>query len=825
MIDKGIFRWLTGALAVLMLLTLVPAVRAEVRLPGVFGDHMVLQRDRPVRVWGWADPGEKVAVSLDAHRAEVVTGKDGRWSLTLPALKAGGPHELVVRGINTIKLTDVLVGEVWFCSGQSNMAYGVVKSLNADKEIAAADHPNIRLFSAPTVESKEPKDDLKASWHVCSPKTVSYFSATAYYYGRELHQKLKVPVGLVVSAVNGTRIEPWTNADGVASVRELDGKDEAKNGALYNGMVHPLTPFGIRGVIWYQGEGNVGDGLWYYHRMRALVQGWRKAWGIGDFPFYYVQLTPLNWGGRPKEQHAELWEAQSEALRIPNTGMAVTNDIAGHVGDAHPKNKQEVGRRLALWALTHTYGEKGLVNSGPVYRSMAVEGAAIRLWFDHAHGGLASRDKKPLSWFTIAGGDGMFVPAKAEIDGDTVVVSSDAVKQPVAVRFAWLQTAEPNLVNGAGLPTSAFRTDRPEPPGPKYRFPEVMVIVYADFPNQPEHQLALAKYTAEKGFNCVEAELDQLEVCRKAGLKVRLGSIDFNNLFKAAPKLKDDPAVLGYFISDRRQRDAYPKFARIAREFEKADPNHPTLFINRAEYNQFQEFAEVVRPMVLDYYHYHWWHQNHPERYYIYLRMFRDLSLKYDVPQMRALGLNNPAEKIRQSMYVPLAYGVQAFHFWPPWFVSCKMDKDRNAVLENGKPVFGLNGQATTVSEVALELKALSPVLVKLTSVAVYHTDATLPAGAEKAPAAYWFQPEGETFLVGEFRDRAGSSYLLPVNHGVDKARELTLRFTDPKVTIEVMDRKTRNWRALTLAKAERGTVLKLTLAPGDGELLRVHGR
>ncbi len=786
---------------------------------------MVLQRDRPVRVWGWAEPGEKVTVALGAHRAEAVADKDGGWGVALPAMKAGGPHELTVRSTNTITLTDVLVGEVWFCSGQSNMALGVVKSLNADKEVAAADYPNVRLFTAPTVESKEPKDDLKAPWHVCSPKTVSYFSAAAYYFGRELHQKLKVPVGLVVSAVNGTRIEPWTNAAGVASVRELDGKDKAENGALYNGMVHPLTKLPIRGVIWYQGEGNVGDGLWYYHRMRALVQGWRKAWGLGDFPFYYAQLTPLNWGGKPKELHAELWEAQSAALRIPNTGMAVTNDIAGHVGDAHPKNKQEVGRRLALWALTRTYGEKGLVYSGPVYRSMAVEGASIRLRFDHAHGGLAARDKKPLTWFTVSGADGAFVPAKAEIAGDTVIVSSDAVKQPVAVRFAWYQTAEPNLVNGAGLPASAFRTDRPEPPGAKYRFPEVMVIVYADFPNEPEHQLALAKYTAEKGFNCVEAELDKLDVCRKAGLKVRLGSIDYNNLLKAAPKLRDDPAVFGYFVSDRRQRDAYPGFAKVARDFEAADPNHPTLFINRAEYNQFPEFADTVRPMVLDYYHYHWWPKNHPERYYLYLKMFRDLSLKYDVPQMRCLGSNNPAEKLRQSMYVPLAYGVQAFHFWPPWFVTCKMDKDRNAVLENGKPVFGLSDQAKTVSQVALELKVLSPVLVKLTNVAVYHTDATLPIGAEKAPAEHWFQPEGETFLVGEFRDRTGNSYLLPVNHGVDREGELTVRFDDARIGAELMDRKTGKWRAVPVEQAERGRVLKLTLAPGDGELLRVIGR
>jgi len=379
-----------------------------------------------------------------------------------------------------------------------------------------------------------------------------------------------------------------------------------------------------------------------------------------------------------------------------------------------------------------------------------------------------------------------------------------------------------------GWSTSPGRAqEKSDPPKdikrPKYQFPEIMVIVYADFPNEPEHQLALAKYTAGKGFNCVEAELDKLEVCRKAGLKVRLGSIDINKLLDAAPKLKDDQAVLGYFISDRRSRDAFPGFARTARAFEAADPNHPTLFINRAEYNQFPEFVEVVKPMVLDYYHYHWWHKNHPERYYLYLRMFRDLSVKHDIPQMRCLGSNNPPEKIRQSMYVALAYGVQAFHFWPPWFVTCKMDKDRNAVLEDGKPVFGLSDAGKAVSEVALELKALGPVLLKLKNQAVYHTDKTLPMGAERAPADLWFQPEGESFLVGIFNDDQKDRYLLPVNHDVEKTRELTLRFKD-RVAVELLDRKTAKWRSPELEKRDAERVLKLTLAPGDGELLRVSG-
>lgn len=353
---------------------------------------------------------------------------------------------------------------------------------------------------------------------------------------------------------------------------------------------------------------------------------------------------------------------------------------------------------------------------------------------------------------------------------------------------------------------------------PRYRFPEIMVIVYADFPNEPEHQLALAKYTFSKGFNCVEAEMDKLDVCRKAGLKVRLGSLNIGSMLEAAPKLKDDPAVFGYFISDRRTRSAYPGFANIARAFEKADPNHPTLFINRAEYNQFQEFTGVVKPMVLDYYHYHWYSKNHPERYYLYLRMFRDLSNKYDIPQMRCLGSNNPPALIRQSMYVGLAYGVQAFHFWPPWFVGCRMDKERNTFLEDGKPSFNLSDAGKAVSEVAQELKTTGPILLKLRNEAVYHTDKTLPIGAERAPADLWCQPEGETFLVSLFHDEQKNRYLMPVNHAVDKAREVTIRFQQP-VEITLLDRKKGGWRNVPLDQG----ALRLTLAPGDGELLRVN--
>jgi len=433
---------------------------ADVRLPHLIGNHMVLQRDMPIRIWGWAEPDEKVAVALNRQQATGTTNKDGKWEVTLPAMSAGGPYELLITGKNQIKIDDVLLGEVWICSGQSNMNWVMShRTTNFDQEIAAADHPQIRLFTVPEPKNAEARDDFQSEWYVCSSKTVGYFSAVAYYFGRELNKELKVPVGLVVSAVPGTRIEPWTPGAGVELIAELKDKDKAEYSELYNSMIRPLTPLAIRGAIWYQGEGNVGDGFMYYHRMRALVGGWRKVWGQGDFPFYYVQLAPLNWGGKPKDQLPQIWEAQTAALDIPNTGMAVTNDI-GNTGDAHPRNKLDVGKRLANWALARTYGNKSVAYLSPLYESMRVDGNAIRVRFSNAAGGLASRNGKPLSWFTIAGADQKFVPAEAKIDGDEVVVSSPEVTAPVAVRFGWHQIAEPNLMNKDGLPASSFRTDK-----------------------------------------------------------------------------------------------------------------------------------------------------------------------------------------------------------------------------------------------------------------------------------------------------------------------------------------------------------------------------
>lgn len=435
---------------------------ADVRLPRILADHMVLQRDQPIHIWGWADAGEKVTVRLKDSVATTTAKSDGVWEVMLPAQSAGGPFDLTVTGKNQLQIKDLLIGEVWVCSGQSNMAWVMAhQTRNHTAEIAAADNPQLRLFTVPEKSSATDVDDIAAphaQWLVCSPRTVGYFSAVAYYFGRELQRELKVPVGLVVAAVSGTRIEPWTPDAGIESITELASQRKYPSGDLFRGMIRPLTPLTIRGVIWYQGEGNVGDGFVYYHRMRALIGGWRSAWQRDDLPFYYVQLAPLNWGGKPVTQLPEIWEAQTAALSIPHTGMVVTTDI-GNIGDAHPRNKQEVGARLARWALAKTYGRHDVTYSGPLYKSIAIEGNKARIRFDHATGGLSSRDGKPLTWFTIAGGDGKLAPAKAEIDGESVLVSSDTVPHPIAVRFGWHQIAEPNLMNKAGLPASPFRTD------------------------------------------------------------------------------------------------------------------------------------------------------------------------------------------------------------------------------------------------------------------------------------------------------------------------------------------------------------------------------
>ena len=483
-------------------------VRADVKLPNVIGSNMVLQRDLDLPIWGKADPGEKVTVAIAGQTVSGDADANGRWSVKLAKLKDEGPHEMTVTGKNEIKLTNILVGEVWVGSGQSNMQMSVQQSLNGAEEIKTAKHSKIRLFLVPLVPSGTPADDVNTRWVECSPETIPGFSAVLYFFGREIHQQVKAPVGLIATSWGGTRIEPWIPPAGFAAVPELKGELDGLNGALknydqqlkaaipalkgwvakaeaalaanteipavpnvpnhplnnngaatglYNGMVHGIVPFGIRGSLWYQGESNRGQRMHYYDLMKGLIGGWRKVWGQGDFPFLFVQLAPYNYGNDPNHELAFIWEAQAATLKVPNTGMAVLTDITT-VNDIHPPNKQDVGKRLALWALAQTYGQKDVIFSGPLYDSMSDDLENVVIKFKHGTG-LKSRDGKPLTWFTIAGADKKFHKANAEIKGDTVIVSSPDVAKPVAVRFGWHQLAEPNLVNKAGLPASPFRTD------------------------------------------------------------------------------------------------------------------------------------------------------------------------------------------------------------------------------------------------------------------------------------------------------------------------------------------------------------------------------
>lgn len=513
-------------LAILITAGLAAGLSAEVRLPALIGDHMVVQQDRPVAIWGWAGKGEAVTVLFNGQEKKAVAAADGAWRVVFDPLKAEGaksPLEMTIRGAKgpAIVVKDILVGEVWVCSGQSNMEMNFTWLPTPSPDVLRADHPSMRLFLVPRRTSDAPQDDIAAKWEVCSPDTARTFSMVAYYFGLELHKRLGVPVGLIDTSWGGTRIEPWTPPIGFAAVPEvkpiLDGqaakyaeyrtalaealpawetwvRDSRKALAahppaligarpelpanpfdnpqaptsLYNGMVHALTPFAIRGAIWYQGESNRNDCLLYEKKMEALIRGWRTAWGTGDFPFYFVQLAPYDYGYNREtptgdipdsKRLAYIWEAQTNVLRVPNTGMAVITDI-GNLRDIHPTNKRDVGYRLSLWARAKTYSEKTLVYSGPLYQSMAVEGNLARLSFDHLGGGLISNDGQPLKWFEIAGEDHIFYKAEAEIAGDTVVVWSPKVPAPKAVRFAWDQTAIGNLANKDGLPASPFRTDR-----------------------------------------------------------------------------------------------------------------------------------------------------------------------------------------------------------------------------------------------------------------------------------------------------------------------------------------------------------------------------
>jgi len=445
-----------------------PPARAEVSLPSLFAEHMVIQREAPITVWGWADPGERVTVELGERSRRTRTDDDGRWQVVLPPFSNGeGPLTMTVAGKNTLTVRDILIGEVWVCSGQSNMWWPIRRASDPDSIAAAADTPDIRMFTVPQRTELEPQIDCEGTWAVCTPEAVMEFSAVGYHFARVLHTELGCPIGMLHTSWGGTPAESWTTLETLRSDplfkkivdrREAEGtRPPHRAASLWNAMVAPLIPYTIKGTIWYQGEANVARADQYRTLFPTMITDWRENWGLGDFPFYFVELAPFRYGNRDPRAGAELRDAQREALALPNTGMAVTMDI-GTPRDIHPRNKHDVGYRLALWALAHDYG-RDLAFSGPLYRSMEVDGSEVTIRFHHAEGGLATIDGSSPDHFEISGKDRRFHPAEARIEGDILIVSSGQVTEPVAVRFAWRDDAEPNLISAAGLPASSFRTD------------------------------------------------------------------------------------------------------------------------------------------------------------------------------------------------------------------------------------------------------------------------------------------------------------------------------------------------------------------------------
>ncbi len=494
-------------LVLLLVLTTNLVAISQIKLPSLVGNNMVLQQNSKVNLWGWAAPNEKINIQLGwlNSKLEITAKPDGTWKTAVETPKASEkPYIIVLEASNKIVLKNVLIGEVWICSGQSNMYFPIGKEdktwktgvVNYEEEIKNANFPNIRLFTVLTKASPKPLDDVTGSWAECSPESIKNFSAVAYFYGRDLYQKLNIPIGLISSSWGGTKAEAWTaqnvleeNPD-FLSILENDAKNEktyqeklekyysdfkteriANNNdltksevkkpkkednktsyVLYNAMLYPLTNYTIKGAIWYQGESNAESAILYRSLFPAMVKNWRNVWNQGDFPFYYVQIAPH------KGQNAFIREAQLLSLKtIPSSGMVVTTDV-GDANNIHPIDKQTVGHRLALIARAKTYNENKLVYSGPIYNQMKIKKDRIQLFFDYADSGLV-KTGDVLKEFEIAGDDKKFFPADAKIDGKTIIVSSKEVKNPVAVRFAWKAVPEPNLFNKENLPASPFRTD------------------------------------------------------------------------------------------------------------------------------------------------------------------------------------------------------------------------------------------------------------------------------------------------------------------------------------------------------------------------------
>ena len=459
---------LLPCLAFLLTLTLSLPAAADVRLPAILGSHMVLQQNTEVQLWGWCDPAEQLEIRTGWDTTTYRTGGTpaAKWSLRLKTPPAGGPYSITIKGNNTVVLEDVLIGEVWLGSGQSNMEMHYnwgVKQYTADMD--SATNRSIRLFQVPRLSADYPQDDTKGQWVVLSPEAAKSFSLVAFFFGQKLHQELGVPVGLINSSWGGTPAEVWVPADSIkanASFTQAAAKLNPSKwwpttpGATYNAMIHPLTGFTIAGWLWYQGESNVGADANYRQLLPALIASWRTAWGRA-LPFYYVQIAPYA-GYGTSNSSALLREAQASAQSVTNTGMVVTHDLVHDINDIHPHNKKDVALRLANYALAQTYGRPGIAFRTPQYRRMQAEKDRVRIYFTDADNGLVSKGGVPTEFY-IAGEDRKFVKATAKIDRNTVLVWSKEVKKPVAVRYGFSSSAMPNLYNKEGLPVALFRTD------------------------------------------------------------------------------------------------------------------------------------------------------------------------------------------------------------------------------------------------------------------------------------------------------------------------------------------------------------------------------
>ncbi len=456
-------------LTLLILSTFTTSIFGKIILPSVFANNMVLQQNSNVAIWGWSDPGETVKIVTSWNSNDTVKVKadnSSKWTTSIKTIAAGGPYSIQILGSGKVQLSNVMLGEVWICSGQSNMEMNVNwKLINGEEEAAKADNPNIRIFHVQKIGAEFPQQNCNATWTVSSPETMRATSAVGYFFARELQQKLNVPVGIIVSAWGGTPAEVWIEKSRIENNPVLNKAKYNAHfdwwpgtaGTLYNSMIAPIVPYGIAGAIWYQGESNCDNYPVYSLLMKTLIENWRSDFKK-DFPFYLIQIAPYAYGDKGTSEY--LREQQEiVAKTVPNTGMVVISDLVDNIKDIHPKNKLDVGKRLAAYALAETYKQNFGEYKSPSFESMKIEKDKVRVTFNNASAGLKCTGKSPAK-FLIAGEDKNFVPATAKIEGNSVILFSKLAKTPVAVRFCFDDTSMPDVFSLAGLPLAPFRTDK-----------------------------------------------------------------------------------------------------------------------------------------------------------------------------------------------------------------------------------------------------------------------------------------------------------------------------------------------------------------------------